>query len=311
MITSLTLLQLRALVAVVEEGGIGRAAARLDLAQSAVSQHVASLERSVGMSLLERRPGPVPATPTAAAEVLVEHARAILARVEVLQADVASMRGDQIGRVRLGCFMSVGARVLPRVLAEVATVEPAVGIELIERDADEGLLDDIASCAIDLAFVTLPLRPGPFEALELLRDPHVLIVPAGHPLAARREPPDAEELAALPLIGFRNDSSEERRLEGVLRAHGREPRIVLRTDNNLAIPELVAMGLGVAVVPRLALPATADDTRLRVIALAETTVPARRIGICWHSERRLGRAARVVRGIAQQICEDLAPGALG
>jgi len=203
--------------------------------------------------------------------------------------------------------MSVGARILPRLLAQVAGADGAIGIELIERDADEGLLDDIASCALDLAFVTLPLRPGPFEAVELLRDPHVLLVPAGHPLAERRRAPSVEDLASLPLIGFRNDSSEERRLEGVLRAHNLEPRIVLRTDNNLAIPELVAIGLGVAVVPRLALPASAGNERLRVIDLAETTVPARRIGVCWHSERRLGRAAGVVRRIAQQICADLAP----
>jgi len=127
-------------------------------------------------------------------------------------------------------------------------------------------------------------------------------------LAGRRHAPEVEDLASLPLIGFRNDPSEERRLEGVLRAHGLEPRIVLRTDNNLAIPELVAIGLGVAVVPRLALPVSLADERLCAIGLAETTVPARRIGICWHSERHLGRAARVVRQIAQKICADLSPG---
>ncbi len=303
---TVTISQLRALVATVDEGGIGRAADRLGLAQSAVSQQLSTLERAVGMQLLDRQPGPIPAVPTPAAAILVEHARAILARIQVLGADAVRLREEHLGRVRLGCFMSVGARILPRLLAEIHSRDATVEIEVVERDVDEELVDGLAGCEVDLAFVTLPVRSGPFAWRELLTDPHVLLAPASHPLSTRTTAPSVTELAALPLIGFRNDPSEERRLEGVLRAHGLEPRVVLRTDNNLAIPELVAAGLGVAIVPRLALPELSEDRRLRAIPLAAATIPPRRIGICWHAERHLGRAAETVLQLAQEVCASLA-----
>jgi DNA-binding transcriptional LysR family regulator len=302
---AVTLSQLRVLVAVVDEGGIGRAAHALGLAQSAVSQHLASLERNIGEPLLVRRAGPVRATPTATATMIVAHGRAILERLEVLGADVLEMRDGGARRVRLGCFMSVGARILPPLLARLAEGPEAVDVELIERDSDDDLVDQVADCTLDLAFASLPLPDGPFTAVELLADPHVLLLPADHPLAQRRRAPRLDELAELALIGFRNGLSEERRVDGILRSGGREPRVVLRTDNNLAIPELVAVGLGCAILPRLALPDSAADPRLRVIDLPAATVPPRRIGLFWHSERRLSPAAATVRDITRDVCREL------
>lgn len=116
------------------------------------------------------------------------------------------------------------------------------------------------------------------------------------------------QLAALPLIGFRNDPSEERRLEGVFHAHGLRPRVVMRTDNNLAIPELVARGLGVAVVPRLALPELDADERLTAVPLDAEAIAPRRIGLCWHADRQLGQAAATVIAIAGAVCEAVAAG---
>ena len=304
-VEAVTLTQLRVLIAVMDEGGIGRAASRLGLAQSAVSQHLATLERVLDLRLLDRRPGPVPATPTESAEIVARHARAVLERIEVLSADVAGLRAGRRQPVRLGCFMSVGARILPGILAEVSRRLERVRVVVTERDGDDELLDAVRSGELDLAFTTLPVPQGPFAWLELLRDPHVLVVRADHVLARRRRAPRLADLAELDLIGFRNDSSEEGRVEGVLRGNGHEPRIVLRTDNNLAIPELIVAGLGCAVLPRLALPSAADDPRVTVIPLPGGLVPERRIGLAWHAERNLGPGVDELRAIAVDVASHL------
>ncbi len=306
---AVTLPQLRALVATIDEGGIGRAATKLRVAPSAVSQHLSMLERAVGVALLTRSKGPVPARPTAAAEVLVTHARDILRRLDVLAADADRLRDERRAHLRLGCFMSVGARVLPRVLAEVRDRAASVVIDLVERDADDELIAGVIASHVDLAFVTLPVRAKNLAVRELLVDPHVLLVPADHALARRDRQPTVAELAALPLIGFRNDPSEERRLEGVFRSHGLRTRVVVRTDNNLAIPELVARGLGVAIVPRLALPEVDADRRLAAIGLDAGVVAPRRIGLCWHADRQLGQAAATVVAIATDVCRAVSSGA--
>lgn len=303
---TVTLSQLRALVAVVDEGGIARAAARIGVAPSAVSQHLSLLERAVGLSLLDRRRGPISAQPTAAAQILVAHAREVLRRLDVFGADAARLRNEQLGRLRLGCFMSVGARILPPLLAAIGARHREVEIELVERDVDEELIAGVLECSLELAFVTLPVQDDRLLCEELLVDPHVLLAPRDHRLARRGGSPTVEQLAALPLIGFRNDPTEERRLGGVLRAHGLSPRVVVRTDNNLAIPELVARGLGLAVVPRLTLPAGFTDPRLAVVAVSPDIIPPRRIGMCRHGERTLGPVASIVRETAREVCEELA-----
>ena len=107
---------LAALEAVAREGTFGRAAAKLGYTQSAVSQQIASLERSVGERLLERPGGPRAVSLTEAGELLLRHAEAIVARLDAARADMASLRAGETGTLRVGTYQSVGARVLPAVM---------------------------------------------------------------------------------------------------------------------------------------------------------------------------------------------------
>src|SRR5919197_715227 len=93
---------LAALQAIVEEGSFGRAARRLGYTQSAVSQQIATLERIVGEKLLERPGGPRPVKLTEAGELLLRHARGIVARLQAAQADLHALRSGEAGNLRVG-----------------------------------------------------------------------------------------------------------------------------------------------------------------------------------------------------------------
>jgi len=162
---------LTALRAVARERSFRRAAARLGYTQSAVSQQIAALERTVGERLVERPGGRSPVVLTDAGELLVEHAEAIAGRLEAAAADLASVRRGGTGTLRIGADQSVGARILPGLLRRLSQLRPNVVVELVERVDDLELARALERGETDLAFVDLTLADGPFDSVEILRDP--------------------------------------------------------------------------------------------------------------------------------------------
>src|SRR5919197_689376 len=114
------------------------------------------------------------------------------------------------GVLRVGIYQSVGQRILPELMRRYAAAWPRVEIALTESASDEELLTLVERGELDMTFADMPLTEGPFEAVELLRDPYVLIVPADSPLADRPTPPTRREIAALDLIGYRSCRSTQR-----------------------------------------------------------------------------------------------------
>src|ERR671930_594491 len=180
---------LMALEAVAREGSFGRAAKSLGYTQSAVSQQIAALERIVGARLVDRPGGPRPVSLTEAGELLLRHAEAIVARLAAAQADLGALAEGEGGVLRVGIYQSVGQRILPELMRRYGAAWPRVEIALTESASDAELLARVERGELDMTFADLPLVEGPFEAVELLRDPYVLIVPAGSPLADRATPP--------------------------------------------------------------------------------------------------------------------------
>ncbi|WFR74631.1 LysR family transcriptional regulator [Prescottella defluvii] len=113
-----------ALIAVHREGSFSRAAERLGYTQSAVSQQIARLERSIGHQLVERPGGPRPVSLTGAGQVLLRHAEAIVARLSSAAADLDSLDKGTAGTLRVGCYQSVGVRILPPVMRQFSTSIP-------------------------------------------------------------------------------------------------------------------------------------------------------------------------------------------
>ncbi|MEW2156385.1 LysR family transcriptional regulator [Streptomyces sp. NPDC007189] len=181
--------QLSYFVAVAEELHFGKAAERLHIVQSAVSQQIQRLERELGAELFDRSPRRVRLT--GAGERLLPEARAVLAAAEKARAAVAAPAG-----LRLGTSTGLGAH-LDRVLAAFAERAPEVPVELVSLPAEERL-NRVAAGRLDAAFVRSAEPPDGVRVVPLWPDPLVAALPAGHPLAARDEIRLAD-LAGLPL----------------------------------------------------------------------------------------------------------------
>ena len=290
-----------ALQAVAEERSFGRAAERLGYTQSAVSHQIAALEGLVGERVVERGRGQRSVQMTQAGALLARHADAIVARLRAAQADYAAFTEGAAGVLRVGIYQSVGTRILPTLMREFATAWPRVEVQLTEDSADGRLLTLVERGDLDLTFTIYPLPGGPFEAVELLRDPYLLIVSADSPLCNVRQPLAVRALKDVPLIGPRMCMSGEL-LENLLRGYGIEPRVIFRSDDNGTVQGLVGAGVGAALVPRLAF--DANDTLTRSLSL-EADVPPRIICLAWHRDRYRTPAARAFVEAARAVCVDL------
>jgi molybdate transport repressor ModE-like protein len=290
-----------ALEAVAREGTFGRAAQSLGYTQSAVSQQIQTLERIVGERLVERPGGPRAVSLTEAGTLLLRHAEAIVARLHAAEADMAALAEGHGGRLRVGTFQSVGARVLPAVMQRYAAAWPHVEIQLTDSPTDEDLLRMVERGELDLAFAMPPLLEGPFDALELLADPYVLLVPADHDLAARPRASLAD-VGDLTLIGNRMCRSTAL-AEDELAQRGVAVEVAFRSDDNGTVQGLVGAGFGVALVPLLAV--DRNDERVRALEL-DPAIPQRRISLVWHRDRHRSPAARAFAELAAEVCAEVA-----
>jgi molybdate transport repressor ModE-like protein len=286
-----------ALEAVSREGSFGKAATSLGYTQSAVSQQIAALERIVGQRLVERPGGPKPVTLTEAGRLLLTHADAIAARVAAAQADLTALGEGQAGTLSVGVFQSVGQRILPELMRRYLRSWPQVKVSLTESANDEDLLTQVERGDLDLTFSDLPLTEGPFESVELLRDPYVLVVAADSPLADRDTPITIREVAELDLIGHKHCRTIKQ-----LEANVRRPlHFVFRSDHNQTVQALVASGVGSALVPRLTM--DPEDETTKLIDLPK--LPPRLIALAWHRDRYRTPAARAFVETAQEVTAEL------
>jgi DNA-binding transcriptional LysR family regulator len=297
----LDLRHLIALKAIADEGSFGKAAEHLGYTQSAISQQIATLERIVGLRLIERPGGPRPISLTEAGRILLRHAEAIQARLLAAKADMSALEAGDAGRLRVGTFQSVGAKIIPRLLRRFSESHPQVEVVLRESQDESELLELIERGDLDLTFWTLPVASGPYETAQLLHDPYVLVVPADSPLASLKRPPTLKEIVLQPIIGFNHCSAMDH-VESQLASTGRTPNIVFRSDNNGTVQGLVGAGVGLAVSPRLTV--DEDDPSIAVIDL-HGRIPARVIGLVWHSDRHRSAAAEAFTESALQVCREL------
>jgi DNA-binding transcriptional LysR family regulator len=297
----LDLRHLIALKAIADEGSFGKAAEKLGYTQSAISQQIAALERIVGLRLIERPGGPRPISLTEAGQILLRHAEAIQARLLAAKADMSALEAGDAGRLRVGTFQSVGAKIIPRLLRSFSASHPQVEVVLRESQDESQLLEMIERGDLDLTFWTLPVLGGPYQTVELLRDPYVLVVPAGSPLTELKRPPTLKEIVLHPLIGF-NQCSAMAHVDLQLSSAGRSPNYVFRSDNNGTVQGLVGAGVGISVSPRLTV--DEDDPSIDVIDLHGRIEP-RVIGLVWHKDRHRSPAAEAFVDSAIAVCREL------
>lgn len=301
---------LAALEAIANTHSFSQAAALLGYAQSAVSQQIATLERAVGHRLVERPGGPRPVSLTEAGEVLLRHAVHITARLGAAKADLDSLAAGDSGVLRVGTFQSASARLLPPTLLGFRREFPLIGVELRNELPGAGLGDLVRSGQVDLSFMDLADLSDPLGAIELIVDPYVVMVPPDSPLVAA----GAVEIGALDGARFVASTTDDActvRVASLFDKSRVQPHVVFRSDDNITAQRMVASGLGMAVVPLLAVEFDVADACVAVLPLITATPMMRRIGIVWHGDRLRSKAAaafvETARDAAARIYLPVAP----
>lgn len=263
--------RLHTLVAVADAGSLAGAARRLHFSQPAVSQQIAALEAEIGAPLLVRLPRGVRLTPAGVA--LVDHARVGLQRLELGLRDARAVVRGELGEIRLAAFPTASAALLPPALAALRRAQPGLRVtveELESEDSLPGLRDDEFDLVVAFSFGQVPVADD-LTVVELGPDPLFVCLPLDHPLAARRTV-DVAQLQSEPWIGGRSTGSMTMLVRLCAEA-GFAPRPGPRTANYATAQGLVAAGLGVALVPGLAL----DYPRADVVARPVRTRPRRHL----------------------------------
>ncbi|MEA2295381.1 MAG: hypothetical protein QOE86_3020 [Solirubrobacteraceae bacterium] len=258
--------RLRVLREVSARGSFSAAAEALHFTQSAVSQQIAALEREAGMPLVERSARGVRLTH--AGEILCGHTDVILARLADAEAELEAIAGLRGGRIRMASFATAGATVAPVAIARFRERHPGVDITLVLAEPPEAV-EKLRAGEIDAALLIdtpwdCPSDDG-IERTHLLDDPMYACLPRAHPRASKsrlRLEDLAEDAWLLGTTGHCPDASI---LLRACAAAGFEPRIAFNSDDYLAIQGFVAAGMGVSLIPDLALVTVRDDVVIREI----------------------------------------------
>jgi DNA-binding transcriptional LysR family regulator len=291
--------RLQVLSEVVKRGSFSAAADGLSYTQSAVSQAIARLESEVGATLVVRDRRGV--RPTAAGATLVEHADAIFAQMEAAEADLAAVLGVRGGRLRVASFPSAGATLMPLAVATFRRGHPDVALSLAEGEPEE-IAPRLRAGEFDLAllfeFPGARERPSKgFRAVTLLEDPMHVALPADHPLASK---------PALRLSDLRDEdwvqTSESspcaRHVVRICLAAGFEPNVTFESDDYETVQGLVAAGVGVGLIPRLALSHVHPGVVVRELSPRS---PARRVVAATMSGPGVAPAARTMLEILSEV----------
>ncbi len=258
--------RLQVLREVVRRGSFSAAADSLSYTQSAISQAVARLEAETGVTLLERDRGGV--RPTASGAALLEHADAILARIEAAEDDLAAIAEVRGGRLRMASFPTAGATLMPLAIATFSAAHPDVELSLAEGEPEE-ITPRLRAGELDLAllfeFRGVSEKLGArLRRVDLLEDPMYLALPNGHRLADKPR----VRLADLSGENWVQTSAESPCAQHVVRschAAGFEPTVSFESDDYQTVQGLVAAGVGVALIPELALSSVRDDVFIRAL----------------------------------------------
>jgi LysR family transcriptional activator of glutamate synthase operon len=285
--------QLRYLVTLADERHFTRAAARLHIAQSALSQQVRRLEDELGIALVDRTTRHVALTP--AGERLVARGRRALAEVEAATAELSELSGIRTGRVVIGAMRSTGPFDLSALLAAFHSRHQ--GVELVVREEpSEVMLQHLHADALDVAFLAVNrLDAGPDIQLHpLLSEPLVALLAPGHRLAGRRRL-DMAELRDERFVVFGEGGSLRRIVVQGAREAGFEPQLAFESTEQQRIRAMVSRGLGVAL-----LPASEAEHAGPPVAAVPVRKPAlaRDVTLAWRANRRHSPAARAFLELA-------------
>jgi DNA-binding transcriptional LysR family regulator len=291
--------RLRVLREIAVRGSFSAAADALSYTQSAVSQQIAALEAEAGTSLIERRGRGL--RMTAAGDALVRHADGILASLDAAEAELAAIAGVRGGQLRMASFPTAGATLMPLAIARFRASHRAVELTLAEGEPEDTVPRLLAG-EFDLALVfeftgLSPLSSPGLERLELLEDPMYVALPVDHPLAAGAAL-DLDQLAGEAWVQTSEQSACARQVVRACHAAGFEPNVAFESDDYQTVQGLVAAGVGVALIPELALSNVRADIVIRALSPES---PARRVMAVTPDEARRAPAAAAMLSVLGDV----------
>jgi len=250
--------QLRYFCAVAHAGSFTRAAETLQLAQPSLSQQIGRLERELGLPLFERLGRGLRLT--AYGRALLPQAEAVLLQIQDARHTVEALHGAVRGRLAVGCIPTIAPYYFASRVVEFAQRHPDVALHLVE-DTTPRLVALLQSGELDVAITSLPVRSPDLICSELFREPILVVVAPGHPLAGRARI-SAGELRQERLLLLREGHCFRHDALAVCRRARLPLTAVFETDQFASIFALVAAGFGISLVPAMAAQ-QAQQTRVR------------------------------------------------
>jgi DNA-binding transcriptional LysR family regulator len=281
----LNLDQLATFVEVIERGSFSAAADRLGLTQPAVSLQIRQLEKRLGVRLIERVGRR--AQPTPAGTELLVHARAIADAVTAAQESVVPYAKGTLGRVRIGTGATACIHFLPAVLRDLRRRFPRLEIVISTGNATD-MLRQLEDNVVDLGLVTLPAPGRMFDVTPLLEDEFVVLSSPGGPQLPRLA--TAKVLAGQPLVLYEPGAQTRRIVDEWFAASGFSIRPTMELGSVEAMKELVGAGLGIGIVPRMAVDTPHGTPRLTTQSLSPRLT--RSIGLVLRRDKPLHRGLR-------------------
>jgi LysR family hydrogen peroxide-inducible transcriptional activator len=284
--------QLQALVAVADHGTFSAAADALATVQSNVSTHVARLERELHATLVDRHAGRL----TEEGEAVVARARRIEVEIEAIVADVASLRSDVTGRVRVGIIGTTARWLVPRLLEVMGARHPHVSMEIVDATSTS-LEPQLVGGRLDLAVVNLPLPSPELTTTHLFDEDLLLFVPPSSPLAGTG-PIALRALGDVDLFLPPQGTSFRDLLDEAARAAGVTLRARAELDGLRLIASLVIAGQGAAILPATAVPPHLQgETR----PVSVRGLPRREVGVAQRRRGLPGAPARAFLEVLREI----------
>src|SRR3954468_11436748 len=294
--------RMRILKEVADRGSFSAAAEALSYTQSAVSQQIAALEREASTQLVTR--GSRGIRLTEAGEALVKHADAILTRLADAEAELEAIAGLRGGRLRLAAFPTVGATLMPLAIATFRERHPDVELTVRQLEPEDSL-PLLKSSELDIALTIEPNSIHDTDGLEsspLLDDPMFAALPLNHKLANKPRV-RLKDLSGESWIGTTDACSCGTLVRNHCVRVGFDPRITFESDDYLQIQGLVAAGVGVALIPTLALTTVRDDIVIRDLG---TEAPVRKIAAATLPGAQRSPAARAMLEVLSEVAAQYA-----
>jgi DNA-binding transcriptional LysR family regulator len=248
--TDLDVTRLRQLAEIVRHRSFSKAAEMLGISQPALSKNIRTLERALGVRLLER--GRFGALPTPFGLALARHADAIDAELGSARQEIESLRIARTGHVRIGCGPSEATRLLPVALNRLRTQAPGIRVTAL-YGLNEALMPMVKHGEVDFALSSIPARSQDpdLRQIRIHEDRAAVIVRCGHPLLRRREPLTAQHLQDQQWVLARSHELERRAFDDLFAAAGvAPPQVAVETTSAVLMKTLVMQSDFLTFLPR-------------------------------------------------------------